>query len=259
MTDPNNYRFLIEYDGTDFAGWQRQGKGERTVQGVLEAALAQVLQEPVTLIGAGRTDSGVHAEGMVASALLTPPTMPLDQLRKAINSMSGGDVQIIELVEAPLGFSARFSAVSRSYRYRLERVHHPLRRRTSWTPQFDWDDAKIIEAVALLTGKHCFRSFCLERPLEKDYISHILSATWEVDDEMSVGRGSAPVHGGATFRISADRFLHKMVRALVAALYDVGRGYYTVDDFRRLLDEPAPNPALRVAPACGLTLVSVGY
>jgi len=247
MTDTNTYRFLIEYDGTEFAGWQRQGQGERTVQETLETALEQILQHPVSLIGAGRTDAGVHAEGMVASAKFPTPKMSLDRLMLAVNSMCEHDVQIHELTEAAPDFHARFSAVSRSYRYRLECVRHPMFHRFSWVPPFDWNDSKIADAVVLIPGRHCFRSFCLERPGETEYISNVLSAVWEPDSS------------GATFRITADRFFHKMVRSLVMGLYDVGRGYHSLEDFRKLLDQPDPAIPVRVAPAQGLTLVSVGY
>lgn len=256
---------VVEYDGADFAGWQRQVNADRTVQGKIEAAFKQILQEPVTIVAAGRTDAGVHAEGQVAHMLLRKPRMPLDQLHRGVNSLLPDDVRILSLEEAPRDFHARYSATSRSYRYRVERRCHPLRRRLVWTPGFEWDDAVVEAGVALLEGRHSFKSFCLARlgvesppsiergvvsvgaMVESGYFCTVTEARWESDAD------------GATFHISANRFLHKMVRGLMGALIDLGRGRYTLEEFQRLLDEPQRNGAVFVAPPQGLVLVRVEY
>jgi len=241
-------RFLIEFDGTDFAGWQTQIKGERTVQGELEAALSQVLQRKVNLIGAGRTDAGVHAAGMVASAKLNAPAIPLEQLMRAVNSLTGGDVQVLRIEGASPDFHARFSALSRSYRYRLECRQHPLRRRIAWTPQHPWDDSLSREASRMILGRHSFRSFCLQRPGETEYLATVFQSDWITDED------------GVSYYVTADRFFHKMVRGLVLAFYDVGRGFLSLDDFTAmLLNRPDPARPVRVAPPQGLTLMSVEY
>ncbi len=246
-TDYHKLRILIEYDGTDFSGWQVQENAPRTVQGVMEAALGQILQQKVTLIGSGRTDAGVHAEGQVAHAVVATPKMPLERLLLALNSLLPKEVQVLGLDEAPEGFHARYSATARSYRYRLERRHHPLRRRIVWVPPYPWEDKLIQEAVALVAGRHSFKSFSLERPGESEYICVVESASWTPDE------------GGATFRITADRFFHKMVRGLVGALFDLGRGCLSPEDFRQLLDQPERNGAVYIAPPQGLVLEEVRY
>ena len=212
------------------------------MQGEIESALAQILQQPVAVIGSGRTDAGVHAEGQVAHASVTGLKMSLEQLQRALNCLLPHDVQILALDEAPADFHARFSATARSYRYRVERFHHPLRRRFVWVPPHSWDDELVARSVALLPGRHSFQSFSLERPGESEYICVVESASW------------TPDASGATFRITADRYFHKMVRGLVGALIDLGRGYLSPDDFQRLLDHPERNGAVFVAPPQGLVL-----
>jgi len=245
--DRQRYRFLIEFDGTDFAGWQRQIDSTRTVQSEIENALAQILQQKVTLIGSGRTDAGVHALGQVAHADLFLANISPQKLLSSMNSLLKADIHIISLNETSSDFHARFQAISRSYRYRIERNRHPLLRRYIWTPQYIWNDEFVIPAVELLIGRHSFKSFCLQRPGEEGYYCTIKSAKWEIDND------------GVNFLITADRFLHKMVRGLVGALIDVGRGRYSLDEFNQLLDNPKRNGAVSVAPPHGLTLMRVDY
>ncbi len=247
IRDRRRFKLIIEFDGTDFSGWQRQGRAVRTVQGEIENAIAQILQQKVTVIGSGRTDAGVHALAQVAHSDLILSKFPLEKLHFALNSLLPGDVQVLSLEETSLSFHARFQALSRSYRYRVERRRHPLLQRFSWTPPYAWDDDVIGKAVQMLPGRHSFKSFCLQRPGEDGYFCTVKGTAWEVDEN------------GVNFLITADRFLHKMVRGLVGALIDVGRGRYTLDDFRDLLDEPVRNGAVSVAPPHGLTLLCVDY
>jgi tRNA pseudouridine38-40 synthase len=241
------YKMVIEYDGTDFAGWQVQGGKIRTVQGVLEKAFGQILSQKVTVIGAGRTDAGVHALGQVAHARLVLKNITPGKLQLAVNSLLPHDVQVTAFEETHPRFHARFWARSRSYRYRIERSYHPLTRRYVWTPRYDWDDAIIARLVDHLPGRHSFRSFSLQRPDETGYISEVISAGW-VADAM-----------GATFTITADKFYHKMVRGLVGCLMEVGRGRLTEEVFLNLLNDPRQNGEVFVAPAQGLTLIRVDY
>lgn len=241
------FRVRIEYDGTDFSGWQIQENADRTVQGAIEAALAQIFQQKIDVIGSGRTDAGVHSVGQIGHFTLPDARMPMERLISALNSMLPKDVQLYDAEPVTDDFHARFSARARSYRYRLERRFHPLTRRTAWTPPHPWDDHVIGQAVPEIVGSHSFKSFCLARPGEEDYFCTVQSCEWLQDQE------------GATFHITADRFFHKMVRSLVGALYDLGRGHISADDFTRLLHHPTTNAAVYIAPPQGLVLIKVEY
>ena len=250
-------KLLIEYDGTDFSGWQFQPH-RRTVQGELEQALSGLIPPSLDaiaqqggeilsrIIGAGRTDAGVHALGQVAHVDIKS-NLPGEVILKGMNRLMQRDVRILAVDEAPPGFHARFSAKSRSYRYRLLHRDSALERRTAWAPKFKWDNGLIINALAHLAGEHSFKSFCRARPGENAYICRVFAASWESDDQ------------SATFQITADRFLHAMVRGIVGALLDVGRGYRSIAGFRQLLDHPDRIGAVQTAPAQGLTLMRVEY
>ncbi len=241
------FKMLIEFDGTDFSGWQRQINAKRTVQGEIETALTQILQQKVSVIGSGRTDAGVHAIGQVAHVDLLDVHIPLNRLHLALNSLLPNDVQVLKVELTSPRFHARYQAISRSYGYRIERRHRPTLRRFAWTPPYSWDDEIIRTAAQMLVGRHSFKSFCLQRPGEEEYHCTVKEANWDSDNN------------GVNFFITADRFLHKMVRGLVGALIDVGRGRYNLDDFQKLLLEPERNGAVWVAPPQGLTLLKVEY
>ena len=240
------FKAIIEYDGTDFHGWQRQ-LNVRTVQEEIESALSQIVNESVTLFGSGRTDSGVHAVGQVAHVSIDSETLSRERLLYAVNSLLPSDVKCISLGAVDSDFHARFDAVSRSYRYHIEKTHHPLRCRYSWCPRQSWDDRPIQDAVKYLVGEYGFRSFCRKRPGEEHYRCEVFSAEWKIDSE------------GATFEICADRFFHRMVRGIVGALMDVGRGYFSVENFADLLENSTRESNITIAPPQGLTLVEVKY
>ncbi len=243
--DRRRLKLKIEYDGTEFCGWQRQSN-VRTVQQDIEEALSEVLCRKIAIVGSGRTDSGVHALGQVAH-FSTDNLLDEERILRGANSLLAKDVRIWEIEEVPASFHARYSAVGRSYRYRLLRRNRPLSRRYGWYPECRWDDEPVREAVRLLIGEHSFKSFSRARPGEEGYICNVGRAEWETDDD------------GALFHITADRFMHKMVRGLVGALVDLGRGYINGDDFLELLNRPERNGATRVAQPQGLVLVGVEY
>lgn len=239
-------KLTIEYDGTDFSGWQYQ-PGVRTVQGELTTALMSMFREKITVYGAGRTDAGVHALGQVAHIRTRNSRISLRQIRLGINSILPLDVKLREVKEVQGDFHARFSASSRYYQYRLIRYKSALLHRFAWYPGYSWDDKKVEEAVSMLKGNHSCKSFCKARPGEERYLCRIDETWWVEDSE------------GAIFHIVADRFMHKMVRGIVGALVDVGRNFLSLSSFRRLLLSPTGNGATRVAPPQGLTLVRVNY
>ncbi|WP_426625125.1 tRNA pseudouridine(38-40) synthase TruA [Leifsonia sp. McL0607] len=269
MTDEaTRFRLDIAYQGTDFNGWGRQ-PGLRTVQGVLETALATIFRrtgEPPALTVAGRTDAGVHARGQVAHVDLSPeqtavlrkphgkrpPLLAHEALARRLNGVLGpvSDVVVLGASEAPAGFDARFSALWRRYEYRAAdraAVRDPLERhRTAWVSA-DLDvDAMDVASHGLL-GLHDFASYCKARE-GATTIRTLLDFAWRRDDD-----------GVLVGEVVADAFCHSMVRALVGACVEVGEGSLTPGDLVELRDARERTSAFKVMPARGLTLVEVGY
>ncbi len=239
-------RLDIEYDGTGFRGWARQ-PGLRTVQGELEAALATVLQEPVELTVAGRTDTGVHAWGQVAS-FVCDAKMPRDLARR-LNGVGPRDIAVTAAMWAADGFDARADATSRSYRYRVHAraASKPFEQgRALWWPHRL--DREAIDACAtVLLGTHDFTAFT---PTQTDHVRFerdIFAAAWETSGEI------------VSFRITADAFMRSMVRVLVGTMLEVSSGRRTLDDFTELLAGAPRSAAGETAPAHGLYLEAVSY
>lgn len=245
-------RLDIEYDGTGFSGWARQ-PGRRTVQGVLEAALAQVLREEVLLTVAGRTDTGVHALGQVAS-FDTEAALPPD-LARNLNGVGPDDVAVRRAEAVADGFNARFDARSRSYLYRVApgRAPSPFERgRSLWWPH-RVDREGLDACAAALLGTHDFTAFT---PTQTDHVRFerdVFAASWT--DETSPWGGEPLL----AFRITADAFMRNMVRALVGTMLEVASSRRTVESFSTLL-KGAPRPAGGdTAPPHALYLESVRY
>jgi tRNA pseudouridine38-40 synthase len=239
-------RLDAEYDGTGFRGWARQ-PGQRTVQGELESALATVLREPAELIVAGRTDTGVHAEGQVAS-FITTGEMPVN-LAQRLNGLGPRDIAVTSAMPAEDGFDARRDAVSRTYRYRIlaRRSSNPFEEeRALWWPH-EMDYQALEACATALAGKHDFTAFT---PTQTDHVHfnrNILHASWSRDDEI------------VNFHITADAFMRNMVRILVGTQLEVASGRRTLKSFEQLL-RGAPRPAAgETAPPHGLYLESVSY
>jgi len=240
-------RLLIEYDGTDFSGWQRQD-GQRTVQGVIEEVLAQMTGEPVAIQGAGRTDAGVHAEGQVAHLAL-PGRIPNDGLLKGLNGLLPRDIAILDVADAAPEFNARFSARGKVYRYQI--WNHPVRSalldRRVWHCRRPLDTQRMRDVAALLVGEHDFRAFraadCERR------------TTVRLIRRLDVSRQGALI----SLEVEATAFLKNMVRILAGTLWGAGRGDIDEARVRRALASGVRTEAGMTAPAQGLTLVRVIY
>jgi tRNA pseudouridine38-40 synthase len=236
-------RLLIEYDGSDFAGWARQ-PALRTVQDVLEAALERVTGRQLQLTVAGRTDAGVHAHGQVASHDGAPARA------SALNGVLPADVRVLESDEAPDGFDARRDALSRTYRYRIHtrRMASPFERGRALHWPHLIDRAALDRCAALIIGTYDFTAFT---PTQTDHVLFtrtVLRAEWR-DPEPHV----------LELWIEAETFMRHMVRTLVGTMLDVAGGRRSEADFRSLLEGRPREHAGDTAPPHGLYLESVRY
>lgn len=243
-----NYRLLLEYDGTDFAGWQAQA-GRRTVQGALEAAITRVTGRRAAVMGAGRTDAGVHAEGQVANVQLETRVVPA-ALARALNAVLPRDVAVVRLARAPGSFHARRDARSKFYRYMIwnGRAPSPLRARRSVWVRAALDLDAMREAAAALVGEHDFASFQASG-------SSVLTTRRTLTRLELRGRGA----GALQLEVEGSGFLRHMVRTLAGTLLEVGRGRRAADSMAELLAARDRRRAGPTAPARGLTLVRVEY
>jgi tRNA pseudouridine38-40 synthase len=243
----------ISYDGTDFSGWAQQ-PGRRTVCGQLTDALGRVLRTPVALTVAGRTDAGVHATGQVAHADL-PGGLDEQWLVRRLARLLPPDVRVRAVTAVPDAFDARFSALRRHYRYRVATAPYgaePLRARDTLSWPHPLDLTAVTAASQLLLGEHDFAAFCKRRD-GATTVRALQELTWIRRDD---GNDSSGVVQAA---VAADAFCHSMVRSLVGALLDVGRGRRSVDWPASLLTRTQRASEVPVAPAHGLTLVAVDY
>lgn len=243
-----NYKLTLQYDGSRYDGWQRQGNTANTIQGKVEAVLSRLAQAPVELHGAGRTDAGVHALGQAASVQL-PHGLTPGQVMDHLNRYLPEDIAVTAVEEAPPRFHARLSAVSKVYRYqlRLGPVPDVFRRKYQYRVEEPLDLAAMERAAALLTGTHDFRSFCANRRFKKSTVRTLRSI--ELDC-----RGADL---SLTFR--GDGFLYHMVRILTGTLLEVGLGKRPPEDMAAILSAKDRSAAGPTAPAQGLVLVEVEY
>ena len=240
-----NIKLLIEYDGTNYVGWQRQENG-KSIQGEIESVLLQILKEKVNVMGAGRTDAGVHARGQVAN-FRSETKLDFSSIKGGLNGLLPDDIVIKEVEEVHTDFHSRYSAKERQYSYTIVREPTALMRNLSWYVKYSLDVGLMQQAAMVITGKHDFESFCKANSDVDHHICNVNSAHWEENNLVLI------------FKISADRFLHGMVRALVGTMVDIGRGYTPMDDLMTILEKKNRTDAGMAAPAKGLVLEKIIY
>jgi tRNA pseudouridine38-40 synthase len=240
------YFMYLSYDGSVYNGWQNQPSGV-TVQQQLETALSMLLRETTAVVGAGRTDAGVHAGLMVAHFDYDSERIPPDSLVNKLNGVLPPDIAIEKIIAVKPDAHARFDAVLRTYQYfisfKKDSFRHPFHLRVRYPLDFD----TMNRAAALLLEYTDFGCFCKLHSDNKTNICHITKAVW------------TPAGNEWVFTISADRFLRNMVRAIVGTLLDTGRGKLTVDDFRKIIQSRNRSAAGTSAPAKGLFLTGIEY
>jgi len=244
-----NVKLVVAYNGAAYHGWQRQADGLATVQQHIEEAAARVLGHPVTVLGAGRTDAGVHAVGQVANLYTSNLAIPLRGLRRAVNAKLPRDIAIRSAEEVPEGFHASRSAVGKTYRYRLyvaptrpvelhQRVYH------YWRVL----DVEVMQAAGLrLLGEHDFRGFASSAEERENTVRTIRRC--------EVAERGEEVH----VTVEGDGFLYNMVRNIVGTLIEIGRGLWGPERIDKVLASRDRRDAGPTAPAEGLYLVCVYY
>ncbi len=248
------WRLDVTYEGTGFRGWAKQ-PGLRTVEGVMQEALATVLGETVRLSVAGRTDAGVHAWAQVVSFATARHGVRSDQLRRSLNALLPPDVGVEAAARAPAGFVAR-QASSRSYAYRLWIApFKPVRERAwVWAVRGPLDTAALSEAAALVPGRRDFAALTPSAHLYHSCVREVTRAAW---------RPVPPIDGGShrewVFEIAAGSFLHNMVRVAVGSMVDVAQGRMTLERFATVLEGGRRRDMGQTAPSRGLALVGVTY
>jgi tRNA pseudouridine38-40 synthase len=241
------YQVILAYDGTGFAGFQRQVRS-RTVQGVVEGALRKLNWQARSILSAGRTDSGVHATGQVIAFDLDWAHTPGDLLR-AMNAHLPPDVSARAVSQVPGSFRPRYDALSRRYAYCIicDDTRDPLRERYAWRvwPAVDVD--AMQQAAGALQGKHDFGSFGTPPRARGSTVRTVLGAAWREEGTSLI------------FEIVADAFLYHMVRHVVALQVEIGQGKSPLQSIESYLNGKIPSPVQGLAPAHGLSLVEVCY
>ncbi len=240
-------RMVLAYDGTNYCGWQLQPNGI-TIEEVLNKALSELLREPVMVIGASRTDSGVHAEGNVA-VFDTKNRMPADKICFALNQCLPEDIRVLKSDEVPLDWHPRKQNCVKTYEYRIlnRKISMPTLRLYSHFSYFPMDLEKMRKAASYLVGEHDFKSFCTVRTQAEETVRTIYSLDVLKEGEM------------ITIRISGSGFLYNMVRIIAGTLMKVGMGVYPPEHVEEILEARNRQAAGPTAPARGLTLISMEY
>lgn len=240
------YFIHLAYDGTRYHGWQIQPNGI-SVEGEIELRLSTLLRQPIDIVGAGRTDAGVHARHMVAHFDFEDGG-DTKQLCYRLNRMMPPDICIYKIEKVADDLHARFSATSRTYHYYISTKRNPFNRQYTWLCHYDLDFELMNQAAEILMEYKDFASFCKSHTDVKTTLCNIIEAKWIKDDE-----------GCYYFRIKANRFLRNMVRAVVGTLVEIGRHRLSLDDFRNVIEGKKRTMAGESMPANALFLERIEY
>jgi tRNA pseudouridine38-40 synthase len=246
---PRNIKLILEYDGTNYHGWQsQQGSGMPTIQDSLEEALRKLTKENIRTVSSGRTDAGVHALGHVAN-FPTASRIPAEAWAPALNSLLPADIRVLASEEVNADFHARFSAKGKQYQYLVlaRRAPSALRRHHAWHVDRKLNLAVMRRAAKVLVGKHDFSSFRSAGCSAKSPVRNLRSLTIRKKGDL------------IEFTLEADAFLMHMARNIVGTLVEAGLGRFTADDVKHMLRSRDRSAAGRIAPAHGLYLVTVFY
>jgi tRNA pseudouridine38-40 synthase len=240
-------KLTIEYDGGNYSGWQLQPRHD-SIQGRIEAALERIFAAPVRVFGSGRTDAGVHARGQVASISIPRP-FDAAEMQRALNSILPPDIVVLDIAVAPEEFDPRRAARSRVYEYRVlnRQVASAFDYRYSWLVRDQLDLAAMNRAAQIFVGEHDFAAFRSLGTEVRTTIRRVISSEWTRAGDVLL------------YRVEANSFLRHMVRAMVAAMIDVGRGKLTPDQIATILAGRDRGAAPANAPPGGLYLVEVRY
>jgi tRNA pseudouridine38-40 synthase len=257
--DSSRVRMTLAYDGSSFRGFAYQ-PGQRTVAGEVARAMSNFCRHDVELVCAGRTDSGVHAQGQVVHADIDRAVDP-EALKRAVNRQLSPSVVVLSAERAPKGFDARRSATARSYRYLVLQSEEPdpLLSRIAWHIGETLDRRAMNAGADALLGEHDFSAFCRRppgHPRGAPITRRVTSAEWRVDKSLTAGREGEFM---LRFEISATSFCHQMVRSVVGALVEIGRGRSKPSDIPRLLESGDRTGVKTLAPPKGLCLMKVAY
>ncbi len=240
-------KLTVEYDGTAYFGWQLQAEHD-SIQGRLESALGRIFNTPIRVHGSGRTDTGVHACGQVASADL-PRELRLDELKRALNALLPPDIAIASVERARDDFDPRRDARSRIYQYRVlnRESRSAFEHRYAWLVRDPVDIDAMQRAARVFLGEHDFAAFRTLGSEEKTSVRRVIESIWRREGEVLI------------YRVEATGFLRHMVRTMVAAMIEAGRGRLAPDDIERILRSRDRSSAPAPAPAAGLFLMEVRY
>lgn len=249
-----NYKLLIQYDGTDFHGWQVQ-ENDRTIQGELERVVGMLADREIGVVGSGRTDAGVHAEGQVANLRLDSARFTPERLKMAINGNLWRDIRVMKAEIAADDFHARFSAKRKTYLYRVMNgpVMSPFWRRFAHHESRPLDVPRMNEAARFFLGEHDWTAFASAKSDGETRVRNVLDLSVESRWDNSA-RGAM-----IEFRITATGFLRYMVRSIVGTLLEVGRGEKDSDTIQTAIITGNRDLAGKTASAQGLTLLRVDY
>lgn len=240
--------FLIEYDGTNYSGWQSQ-KNSVSIQETIEKALKEITGIELHVVGAGRTDAGVHSRGQVAHCRIDERFLiPEHKITSAVNSVLPPDIRILDAKITEQGFHATKDAIARQYSYYVHtRESVFLRNYSLWVP-FEIDEKRLFESAKVFLGEHDFSAFAKKNPSTKNYVCRVEISNWERISGFQY-----------KYTIKANRFVYGLIRSLVGLMLDVARNRRTIEEIEKALKEGKKNFQNPLSKSCGLYLEKVFY